>query len=132
MSPRRWRPGRRRFYREAGGVDQTFAADKDGGVSRDARPCPDPRPIHDALWLRVAFPLKESVMNIVLVHGSYAGAWIWELIRPDLERRGHRVTAIDLPISDPDAGAEAYARTIVDAVDWSDPPSGRAFLEAGS
>jgi Alpha/beta hydrolase family len=61
-------------------------------------------------------------MNIVLVHGSYAGGWIWELVRPDLERRGHRVTAIDLPISDPHAGAEAYARTIVDAVDWSDPP----------
>jgi pimeloyl-ACP methyl ester carboxylesterase len=52
----------------------------------------------------------------------YAGAWIWDLVRPDLERRGHRVTAVDLPISDPDAGAEAYARTIADAVDWSDPP----------
>ena len=24
-------------------------------------------------------------MNIVLVHGSYAGPWIWDLVRPDLE-----------------------------------------------
>ena len=32
------------------------------------------------------------------------------------------MTAIDLPVSDPDAGAAAYARTIVDAVDWSEPP----------
>ncbi|MFI5225894.1 MAG: alpha/beta fold hydrolase [Candidatus Limnocylindrales bacterium] len=61
-------------------------------------------------------------MNLVLVHGSYAGAWIWDLVRPHLEDRGHSVTAVDLPISDPDAGAEAYARTIAEAVDWSDPP----------
>ena len=61
-------------------------------------------------------------MNIVLVHGSYAGAWIWDLVRPDLERRGHRVTVVDLPISDPNAGGEAYARAIADAVEWSDPP----------
>jgi pimeloyl-ACP methyl ester carboxylesterase len=32
------------------------------------------------------------------------------------------VTAIDLPVSDPDAGAEAYARTILEAVDWTEPP----------
>src|SRR6476659_1267746 len=61
-------------------------------------------------------------MNIVLVHGSYAGAWIWDLVRPHLERHGHRVTAVDLPISDPTAGASAYARTIIDAIDWGEPP----------
>jgi pimeloyl-ACP methyl ester carboxylesterase len=60
-------------------------------------------------------------VNIVLVHGSYAGAWIWDLVRPDLERRGHRVTAIDLPVSDPTAGAAAYAQTIIDSVDWTEP-----------
>lgn len=61
-------------------------------------------------------------MNIVLVHGSYAGAWIWDLVAPELERRGHRVTAVDLPVSDPAAGGAAYAQAIVDAVDWSEPP----------
>ena len=61
-------------------------------------------------------------MNIVLVHGSYAGAWIWDLVRPHLERLGDRVTAVDLPISDPEAGASAYARTIIDAIDWGEPP----------
>lgn len=61
-------------------------------------------------------------MHIVLVHGSYAGAWIWDLVRPDLERRGHRVTAVDLPVSDPATGATGYAEAIVDAVDWSEPP----------
>ena len=61
-------------------------------------------------------------MNIVLVHGAYAGAWIWDLVTPELERRGHLVTAVDLPISDPEAGGAAYAKTIIDAVDWSEPP----------
>jgi pimeloyl-ACP methyl ester carboxylesterase len=61
-------------------------------------------------------------MNLVLVHGSYAGGWIWDLVRPDLERRGHRVTVVDLPISDPDAGGSAYAQAIADAVDWTEPP----------
>lgn len=61
-------------------------------------------------------------MNIVLVHGSYMGAWAWDLATPELERRGHRVTAVDLPISDPTAGGAAYAKTIIDAVDWTEPP----------
>ena len=32
------------------------------------------------------------------------------------------MTAVDLPISDAEAGATAYAQAIVDAVDWTDPP----------
>jgi len=61
-------------------------------------------------------------VNIVLVHGSYAGAWIWDLLTPELERRGHEVTAVDLPITDPTAGGAAYAQAIIDATDWSEPP----------
>ena len=52
-------------------------------------------------------------MDIALVHGSYHGAWCWERLRPQLERLGHRVTTMDLPISDPTLGAADYA----DAVD---------------
>jgi pimeloyl-ACP methyl ester carboxylesterase len=61
-------------------------------------------------------------VNLVLVHGSYAGGWIWDLVRPGLEGRGHRVTAVDLPINDPAADTMAYVRAIVDATDWSEPP----------
>ena len=61
-------------------------------------------------------------MHIVLVHGSYCGPWVWDLVKPDLEQRGHRVTTVDLPISDPAVGAAGYAQTIVDAVDWDEPP----------
>ena len=61
-------------------------------------------------------------MDFVLVHGSYHGAWCWELLRPELERRGHRVTAMDMPISDPAAGANQYADVVVGAMDGlSDP-----------
>jgi pimeloyl-ACP methyl ester carboxylesterase len=61
-------------------------------------------------------------VNLVLVHGSYAGPWIWDLVRPGLEQRGHRVTAIDLPVSDPAADTAAYVQAIVDAADWTEPP----------
>lgn len=54
-------------------------------------------------------------MDIVLVHGSYHGAWCWDLLRPELERRGHRVVAVDLPVSDPKAGATRYADVVVEA-----------------
>jgi pimeloyl-ACP methyl ester carboxylesterase len=44
-------------------------------------------------------------MDICLVHGSFHGAWCWDLLRPHLESRGHRVVAVDLPISEPGLGA---------------------------
>jgi pimeloyl-ACP methyl ester carboxylesterase len=61
-------------------------------------------------------------MHFVLVHGSYHGPWCWDLLRPELERHGHRVTCPELPISDPTAGGAEYAQAVIDAVDWSDEP----------
>jgi pimeloyl-ACP methyl ester carboxylesterase len=55
-------------------------------------------------------------MDIALVHGSYHGAWCWDLLVPELERLGHRVTTIDLPISDPALGAADYAETVSRAI----------------
>jgi len=55
-------------------------------------------------------------MDIALVHGSYHGAWCWDLLRPELERRGHRVFTMDLPISNPAAGLDAYAQAVDDAL----------------
>ena len=51
-------------------------------------------------------------MDIALVHGNYHGGWCWDLLRPELERLGHRVFTMDLPISDPDAGAARYAEAV--------------------
>jgi pimeloyl-ACP methyl ester carboxylesterase len=54
-------------------------------------------------------------VDIILVHGSYHGAWCWDRFAPELEIRGHRVTAVDMPISDPRAGAATYAEQIIDS-----------------
>jgi pimeloyl-ACP methyl ester carboxylesterase len=51
-------------------------------------------------------------MDIALVHGNYHGGWCWDLLRPELEGLGHRVFTMDLPISDPSAGAARYAEAV--------------------
>jgi len=61
-------------------------------------------------------------MDIALVHGSYHGAWCWDFLRPELERLGHRVITMDLPIADPGLGATDYARTVDDALDPDSEP----------
>jgi pimeloyl-ACP methyl ester carboxylesterase len=61
-------------------------------------------------------------MDIALVHGSYHGAWCWDFLRPELERLGHRVITMDLPISDPTLGAADYAQTIENALDPGSEP----------
>jgi pimeloyl-ACP methyl ester carboxylesterase len=63
-------------------------------------------------------------MDIALVHGSYHGAWCWDLLRPELEGLGHRVITMDLPISDPALGAADYATVVADALD----PAGDTLL----
>lgn len=61
-------------------------------------------------------------MDIALVHGSYHGAWCWDLLRPELERLGHRVITMDMPISDPSKGAADYAQAVEDALDPQSEP----------
>jgi pimeloyl-ACP methyl ester carboxylesterase len=55
-------------------------------------------------------------MDIALVHGSYHGAWCWDLLRPELEKLGHSVITMDLPISEPGLGAAEYARVVEEAL----------------
>jgi len=37
------------------------------------------------------------VAIFVLIHGAFHGAWCWVKLRPELERRGHRVRTPDMP-----------------------------------
>jgi pimeloyl-ACP methyl ester carboxylesterase len=61
-------------------------------------------------------------MDLVLVHGSYHGAWCWDRLRPELEGLGHRVITMDLPVSAPALGASAYADVVIEAIDGSIDP----------
>jgi len=36
-------------------------------------------------------------MRFVLVHGGFHGAWCWKHLIPQLEARGHKAVAVDLP-----------------------------------
>lgn len=52
-----------------------------------------------------------------LIHGGAHGGWCWELVVPELEARGHRAVYPDLPIEDETAGAQEWARTVIEAID---------------
>jgi pimeloyl-ACP methyl ester carboxylesterase len=54
--------------------------------------------------------------TFALVHGAWHGAWCWERLVPELEARGHRVVAMDLPSEDPDATFSEYADVVVAAL----------------
>lgn len=43
-----------------------------------------------------------------LLHGAFEGAWVWELLIPELRQLGHDAIAVDLPIDDVTAGWEEH------------------------
>ncbi|MPZ73640.1 MAG: alpha/beta fold hydrolase [Nitriliruptorales bacterium] len=51
-----------------------------------------------------------------LVHGSWQGAWVWGPLITELEHRGHRGIAVDMPAHDIQAGASQYADKLFDAL----------------
>jgi pimeloyl-ACP methyl ester carboxylesterase len=60
------------------------------------------------------------VSTFALVHGAWHGAWCWERLTPELEARGHRVVAPDLPSDDPTATFITYADVVEDAIAGED------------
>jgi len=57
------------------------------------------------------------VTTFALVHGAWHGAWCWERVAPELEARGHRVVAVELPCDDATATFETYADVVVSALE---------------
>lgn len=55
-----------------------------------------------------------------LVHGAWHGAWCWQRLLPELEARGHRAVAVDLPCDDPTAGCLRYAEVVDQALPRTD------------
>ena len=55
--------------------------------------------------------------TFALVHGAWHGAWCWDRLLPELEARGHRAVAVDLPCEDVAAGCATYAGLVVEALE---------------
>ncbi len=55
--------------------------------------------------------------TFALVHGAWHGAWCWDRLTPELEARGHRVVAPELPCDDPAATFTTYADVVVRALE---------------
>jgi pimeloyl-ACP methyl ester carboxylesterase len=55
--------------------------------------------------------------TFALIHGAWHGAWCWDPLIPELERRGHRAVAVDLPCDDPAATTMDNANLVADALD---------------
>lgn len=51
----------------------------------------------------------------VLIHGGGDVGWSWHLVQAELEARGHRVVAPDLPADDETLTLADYATTVVEA-----------------
>ena len=54
--------------------------------------------------------------TVALVHGAFHGAWCFDRLLPELERRGLQPLAIDLPREDPAAGNTRNAEVVVEAL----------------
>jgi len=51
-----------------------------------------------------------------LIPGAGGDAWYWHRLVPELEERGHRAVAIDLPAEDGNAGLADYVEVVVEAL----------------
>jgi pimeloyl-ACP methyl ester carboxylesterase len=64
----------------------------------------------------------------VLIHGGWAGGWVWENVVPTIEGQGHHVIAPDLPAhgEDPTPAAEitldSYVRRVTEILDAQPEP----------
>ena len=61
-------------------------------------------------------PTLQRMATFALVHGSWHGAWCWELLTPLLQDAGHDVVAMNLPCDDGSASFETYADKVCDAL----------------
>lgn len=51
-----------------------------------------------------------------LVHGSTQDARCWDLLAPELERRGHRIVRAELPTDEAQADSSRYAQVILSCI----------------
>lgn len=64
---------------------------------------------------------RLAVSRFVFVHGAWHGAWCWYKVLPQLERAGHQVLAIDLPLGS--TTLQSYADTVGEALGAQSEPA---------
>lgn len=69
--------------------------------------------------------------DFALIHGAWHGAWCWDRLIPELERRGHRAVAVDLPCDDPAATTMGNAKLVADSVADSGADAGDDVVVVG-
>lgn len=52
--------------------------------------------------------------RFVLVHGGGGGPWAWELLEPELRRRGHTTLAVEMPVDQVGVGMAGYIDAVCD------------------
>jgi len=52
--------------------------------------------------------------DFVLIPGAGGAAWYWSRVADELDSRGHRVVAVELPADDETEGLQDYANAVVD------------------
>lgn len=58
--------------------------------------------------------------TVALVHGGFHGAWCWDQLSPLLQKDGHRVVTMELPLEDSAATFDTYADVVCAALEDCD------------
>ncbi len=80
--------------------------------------------------------MRKDPSTFVLVHGAWHDGWCWHLVASALEKAGHQVSALDLPLT----GSDDDVRAVEEALDLAESPvvlvghsyGGRVISEAAS
>jgi pimeloyl-ACP methyl ester carboxylesterase len=59
--------------------------------------------------------VEDAPSTFVFVHGAWHDGWCWHLVARELEKAGHPVVAIDLPLAGSDGDVEAVETAISNA-----------------
>lgn len=53
--------------------------------------------------------------EFIFVHGGMHGGWCWDLVRQELDGRGHKSVAMDVPLHEISCNIDDYVASVVDA-----------------
>lgn len=64
--------------------------------------------------------VRAMATTVGFVHGAWHGAWCWGPLQAELDRRGQRSVAVDLPCDDRSAGLSRNTNIVIDALGDAD------------